>query len=446
MTDALAFLRERFAAFGEAPFMVWRDRSFSYRWLLAEVRRLDEVLAQSGVQAGASTVLRGDFSPWSVALFLSLVSRGAVVVPISPAVTRFEEQCEVAEAGYLLHIGEEAFGVERTGRTPAHPLLVELARRGHPGLVLFSSGSTGRSKAAVHDLVPLLEKFHERRRGFRSAAFLLFDHIGGVNTMLYSLAAGGALVALAERSPERVCEAIARHGIELLPTSPSFLNLLLVSEAHLRHDLSSLKMVTYGTEPMPVETLRRVAAALPHATFKQTYGLSELGILRTASRANDSLWVRVGGEDYETRVVDGILHIRARCAMLGYLNAPSPFDADGWFDTQDRVEVDGEWLRILGRDSDIINVAGQKVYPAEVESVLLEMEGVLDATAVAVPHPIMGSVVGARVQLGRPETVAEFRSRMRRHCVGRLEPFKVPATVTVIADANVTGRFKKGQR
>lgn len=446
MSDPLSFLRERFVAAGEAPFMVWGDQPFSYLWLDAELRRVDEALSHETVTAGASVVLRGDFSPWSVALFVALASRGAVVVPMSPAVARFEEQCEVAEAGFVLGVDERGLTVERTGRTPTHPCLVELARRGHPGLVLFSSGSTGRSKAAVHDLVPLLEKFHERRRGFRSAAFLLFDHIGGINTMLYSLAAGGCLVALDDRSPERVCEAIARHRIELLPTSPSFLNLMLVSEAFQRHDLSSLKVVTYGTEPMPAETLRRVSAALPGATLKQTYGLSELGILRTASRGNDSLWVRVGGEDYETRVVEGVLHIRARCAMLGYLNAPSPFDAEGWFNTRDRVEVDGEWLRILGRESDIINVAGQKVYPAEVESVLLAMDGVLDATAVSVAHPIMGAVVGARVLLSRPESVAEFRSRMRRHCVGRLEPYKVPATVEVVADANVTGRFKKGPR
>ena len=59
--------------------------------------------------------------------------------------------------------------------------------------------------------------------------------------------------------------------------------------------------------------------------------------------------MRVGGEGYETKVVDGRLWVRAESAMLGYLNAPSPFSADGFLDTGDLVEVDGEWLRILGR-------------------------------------------------------------------------------------------------
>ena len=66
--------------------------------------------------------------------------------------------------------------------------------------------------------------------------------------------------------------------------------------------------------------------------------------------------------------------------MLGYLNAPQPFDEDGWFNTQDKVEQDGEWIKILGRVTDIINVGGQKVYPAEIESALLELDEITDAT------------------------------------------------------------------
>ncbi len=62
--------------------------------------------------------------------------------------------------------------------------------------------------------------------------------------------------------------------------------------------------------------------------------------------------------------------------MLGYLNAPSPFTEDGWFMTGDRVDVDGEYIRFLGRDSGIINVGGQKVYPAEIESVIGALENI----------------------------------------------------------------------
>ncbi len=74
---------------------------------------------------------------------------------------------------------------------------------------------------------------------------------------------------------------------------------------------------------------------------------------------------------------------RSESAMLGYLNAPSPFDEDGWYDTGDQVETDGEYIRILGRKSEIINVGGEKVFPAEVESVFLEIPNVRDVLITA---------------------------------------------------------------
>ncbi len=87
---------------------------------------------------------------------------------------------------------------------------------------------------------------------------------------------------------------------------------------------------------------------MPHVDLKQTYGLSEVGILPTRSRDRDSLWLKLGGDDIGTRVIDGELWIRVPEGMLGYLNHPSPFTEDGWFNTHDAVEVDGDYVRILG--------------------------------------------------------------------------------------------------
>jgi long-chain acyl-CoA synthetase len=233
----------------------------------------------------------------------------------------------------------------------------------HPGLVLFSSGSTGASKAAVHDFSKLLTKFHNRRQSKKTLAFLLFDHIGGINTLLYTLSNTGTLVTVTDRSPESIGKAIQDHQVQILPTSPTFLNLLLMRELPRDFNLSSLELITYGTEPMPQSTLTAVHEVLPSVRLQQTYGLSELGILRSKSESDDSLWVKIGGEGFETRVVEGLLEIKAESAMLGYLNAPSPFTEDGWFNTGDAVEVKGDYFKILGRVSDLINVGGEKVYP-----------------------------------------------------------------------------------
>ena len=78
--------------------------------------------------------------------------------------------------------------------------------------------------------------------------------------------------------------------------------------------------------------------------------------------------------------------------------------SDGWFNTGDSVEVDGEWLRILGRKSEIINVGGEKVYPAEVENVLHEVENIRDAAVIGRANPISGQVVLARVRAPRTGT------------------------------------------
>jgi long-chain acyl-CoA synthetase len=260
--------------------------------------------------------------------------------------------------------------------------------------------------------------------------------------MLHTLAHGGALIISDDRRPETVARAIERHRVELLPTTPTFLRMLLISGAGGRHDLSSLRLITYGTEPMPKSTLDALERALPGVRLKQTYGVTEVGVLSTRSRSG-SLWLEIGGLGCDTRVVDGVLWVRSDTAMLGYLDAPSPFDGEGWYNTRDVVEVDGPYVRILGRAIDVINVGGQKVYPSEVESVLLEMDNVGDATAWGERNPVTGQVVAARVSLNQPEDATSFERRLHRFCRARLAPYKVPVVIEIVEGAHHGERFKK---
>jgi acyl-coenzyme A synthetase/AMP-(fatty) acid ligase len=125
------------------------------------------------------------------------------------------------------------------------------------------------------------------------------------------------------------------------------------------------------------------------------------------------------------------------------LNYPSPFDADGWFDTGDVVEVNGEYVRFIGRQSALINVGGQKVPPAEVENVLLEMPEVAEVVVYGEKNPLMGQVVAARVRTAIEVPDAELRVRIRAHCSGRLAAFKVPSRVIVVDQPLHNARFKK---
>ena len=426
-----SWLVERLRGFGEADAIVEGDCTTSYRALVARVVEAREALGKT-LAPGAVVALDDDYGLDSVARLIALWELQAIVAP-------GHEPSPATEAEWLVRRGEPT----RVGPDATHPYYQRLRAAGRPGLVLYSSGSSGRPKTVLHDGALWLEKFTRPRRALRTIAFLLFDHVGGLNTLFHTLCSGGALITVADRAPDTVAAAVARHRAELLPTSPSFLNMLVLAESAQRHDLSALGLVTYGTERMPPSTLERARRALPHAELRQTYGMSELGILGAKSKDSSSTWVRVGGDGFETRVVDGILWVRARGAMLGYLDAPSPFDAEGWMCTGDRVEVDGDYLRILGRDSELINFGGQKVHPAEVEDALLELEHVTVAVAWGQEHPITGQIVVARVTLDRPEDGVDFRRRMRAALATRLADYKVPVKVEIVLEPQMTSRMKR---
>ena len=440
------WLTERFRAAGDAPAIVWRDRSYGYDWLVRRIAELDAELEANGVAPGRTVALEGDYSPDVCACLLALIDRRAIVVPLTAAVAGQRDRfLEIAAVSHVVRFGPDGREHLPGASGPTPPLVRGLVDAGEAGLVLFTSGSTGEPKAALHSFPRLLEKFKTRRPALRTLTFLLLDHIGGINTLFHVLSNAGTVVAVEERSPDGIAASIARHRVELLPTTPTFLNLLLLSDAPSRHDLSSLKQITYGTEPMPASTLARLHAALPGARLSQTYGLSELGILRARSRSSDSLWVRLEGEGVATQVRDGVLWVRAASAMVGYLNAPSPFDPEGWFNTQDEVEVDGDCYRIRGRRSEIINVGGQKVFPAEVESVLLELDNVRDALVLGERNPLTGQIVAAYLNLERPEPLDDLRRRVREACRRTMPAYKVPARIEVVDEAQYSARFKKNR-
>jgi len=441
----IEFLIADFEEFGDNEAIIWKDKSYSYRWLKEKVQSWPEMIRTAGIPKGAVVALEADFSPNAVALFLALAEHACVLVPLTSSVAmKKQEFLDVAQCEYIIQIDSaDQVTIDGLPRRADHEYYRRLRDLQHPGLILFSSGSTGKSKAAVHDLTGILEKFKTRRFAQRAITFLLYDHIGGVNTMLHILSNGGCIVTVQDRSPEAVLSAIEKHKVELLPTSPTFINLILLSEAYKRHDLSTLKTVTYGTEPMPESTLKRFHELFPEIKLQQTYGLSEVGILRSKSKSSDSLWVKVGGEGFETRIVDGILHIKAQSAMLGYMNAPSPFSEDGWFITGDEVEQDGEFIRIMGRKSEIINVGGEKVYPAEVESVLQEAENVAEVTVFGEKNPITGNIVCAHIRLAQPEDPKTAVLRLKKYCAEHMARYKIPVKIQFVEEKQYSDRFKK---
>jgi acyl-CoA synthetase (AMP-forming)/AMP-acid ligase II len=441
------WVMEQVRSFGERPALIWRGEAWSFAQLCDAADDWCEVLAQRGIGAGTTLAICGDYSPNLCTLLLAALINRNIVVPLASAMAhRWDRLMDLAQVQFAIRIAEDdSWTASDRGCGIDHPLLRQLDERAAAGLVLFSSGSTGESKASVLHFDKLLEKFRGSRPAYRTLIFLLLDHIGGINTLFHALCHGGTIITPDDRSPDSVCAAIAAHRVQLLPTTPTFLRMLLIAEAVNRHDLSSLEIVTYGTEPMPATTLVAAREVLPWVRFKQTYGLSELGILPTKSRDSGSLWLKLGNAGFEYKVVDRVLWIKSASAMLGYLNAPSPFDRDGWFNTQDLVEVDGEYVRILGRKTELINVGGEKVHPTEIEDVLLQFDNVKDVTVFGRSNPITGEIVAAKITPLTPEEPEGFKRRIRKFCQARIERYKVPAIIEIVEEDHCGPRFKKAR-
>lgn len=441
----IEWLLERMAQWKDEPAIVWQDRPFPYSKILDAVALWQQSLKAEGVMSGEVVALEGDYSPNACALLLALIEQKNIIVPLT-VVTRphQEEFINQAEVQVLITIDDQdAYHIMRLPTIVNNALICKLRDMSEPGLILFSSGSTGKCKASIHNFTHLLKKYKMSNRRMCTLTFLLFDHIGGINTLFYTLSNGGTVISPQSRDPEVICRTIEKYKVELLPTSPTFLNLMLISESYRRYKLSSLKLITYGTEVMPESSIKRLVEIFPDVKLQQTYGLSEMGILQSRSRDSSSVWVKIGGKGFQTKVVDGILYIRAHSAMMGYLNAPQPFDEDGWMNTQDMVEVDGEYIRFLGRSSDIINVGGQKVYPAEVESVLMQMGGIKDATVRGEKNPLTGNIVVAMIVLDKPEELSGLKKRVRTFCKDRLESYKIPVKIKIEEEIKYSNRFKK---
>ncbi len=415
----------------------------TYGELHALVGKARAALAQLRLDRPTAFGLVGEHGPASTAWLLVLAEAGHYVAPLSGNPAEHPAKLAVIHAQWVVVVeGLEWKLLPRVDEPSSHPLFAQLRVQGAPGLILFSSGTSGVPKAMVQDFGKLLASYESRRASDLSMLALLgFDHIGGLNTLFNTLAGGALLAVPASRAPADVAATIARHRVAILPASPTFLNLLLA--AGVTAELASLRVITYGTEPMPEALLARLKAAFPRARFIQTFGTSETGITRTESPEAGSTFLRFEDPNLEWKVIDDELWLRSHTQIAGYLNASNErFTADGWFQTGDKVEQGPNGtLRILGRMGEIINVGGEKLMPAEVEAVVLGVAGVADCRVRGEPHPLTGQTVVVDI-VSRETDQEALRSAIRTACRERLARHKVPTRVTFVP--SVSGeRLKK---
>ena len=422
---------------------IWNNVDYPFLIHKGDQLRFAEIVSQrpinlSEVYKGDVVAMIGDFNPSSIFTLLRLIDIGVIIVPLTVE-TRHEHEYFFESA--LVDVVIDGTKVERRPHAQKHELIEKLRELEHAGLILFSTGTTGRPKAILHDLTLFLKRFETPRPALRTINFLLFDHIGGINTLLHTLFNKGVVVAPESRTVDSILETCKLFNVEVLPTTPTFLRMMLMSGAVPNKVPNCLKIITYGTERMDQPTLDELCKLLPSVDFRQTFGMSELGIVRVKSEARDSLYMKIGGEGVETRVVDGVLQIRSSSKMLGYLNAPSPFDSEGWYDTKDIVDIKDGYYKVTGRKSDVINVGGLKFMASEVERIALQFPNVSLVKATSKPNPITGQHVELLVQLTNEDGFD--KKALFDFLNSRLQPHMVPKRIH-IEKIIVGHRFKKG--
>lgn len=428
--------------------IIFNSKTLTYGDLLIKIDNFYNIISSTFDQKKV-VVISGDYSFNSIAILFALCRHKCIFVPIiSKNDEEIEKKLDVSSPDFIIDSNSlKIKPFQKKNKSTINSYYSDLFNLHKSGLVLFSSGSTGNPKAMVHDFDNLLSTYNVGKiKDLKFLVFLLFDHIGGLNTMLNILSMGSTMVIPDKREPELIAKLIQKFKVNILPASPTFLNLMNIGGVFDSYDLSSLKLITYGTEPMSESLLNNLKIKLPKTRLIQTFGTSETGIIKTKSKSSGSLLVKFEDINQEIKIVNGELWIKSKTRVLGYINHNNDsFTDDGWFKTGDLVEEkeDG-YLKIIGRMSKVINVGGEKVLPIEVETIILNLDFVQDCTVYAKDNRITGQAVAVKVVVkSSNECAKHFKKKIKLHCKKNLERYKVPVEIIITDKISYSSRFKK---
>ncbi|WP_096023011.1 ANL family adenylate-forming protein [Campylobacter lanienae] len=412
--------------------IIFKGQKFSYQELIDKIYEYQK-LFKTQISNSDIVALKAIYSFENIAIFLALYLNKNIIalLPNSP---NLDEYLKISNANKLINSNHQIQIISPTNTTIK-------ALNNQSGLIIFSSGTLSKPKAIIHNLDNMIENLKGKRpKSLKIILFLLFDHIGGINTLLSGLMSGSTLIIASDFSPKNICELISKYKANILPTTPSFLNLLLITKEYENHDLSSLKLITYGTERMDENILIRLKNIFKNTKFIQTFGTSETGILPTISKSSTSTYFKLNPNEY--KIENGKLFLRSKTMFLGYMGLENN---DKWFDSGDLIECDENgYIKIVGRDKEVINVGGKKLTASEVESCILELSQIKDALVYALPCELLGQMVACDVVCDLPKT--EAKELIKSHCKAKLERYKIPLKINVVDKINITNRFKKDRK
>jgi malonyl-CoA/methylmalonyl-CoA synthetase len=465
-------------------------REISYGSLREQSARFAAALRRRGVRAGDRVAAQVEKSPEAVLLYVACLRLGAVFVPINTANTSHELDhflrdsqpriavvrppdlptlAPLARRAGVAHV--ETLGVAGDGSLPglvgeSHGEPDAAAHAGaSPAAIVYTSGTTGRSKGAVltranlaSNAAALVEAWHFTGSDILLHTLPLF-HVHGLFAAINTVLASASSLLLL---PKFDAAAVLRHlpQVSVYMGVPTHYTRLLQQEALNPENTARVRLFISGSAPLLIETHQEFLRRTGHRILER-YGMTET-LMNTSNpykgpRVAGSVGpplpgiaVRVVHPDSGASAGDaiGLLEVKGPNVFAGYWRdeerTRGEFSADGWFKTGDLGRIDeAGYVHIVGRAKDLVISGGYNVYPREVEAELDTLPGVLESAVFGVPHPDLGEGVTAAVvpRAGAVVSEAEIIGAART----RLAAYKVPKRVILLDELprNALGKVQK---
>ncbi|MDI1341844.1 AMP-binding protein [Polaromonas sp.] len=431
----------------------------TYPALWQRIERATGVLLAAGVQPGDRVAWLGFNDPAMLVLLFALSRIGAILLPLNHRLAAPEHATILGHAGVSLLVSDSAHAAAATALAaaqgcrllPADGLAVDGRGDGtgvlaggyaSPVLLVYTSGTTGRPKGAVHTQSGLIwncvisAHAHELRQDDHVLSVLPLFHVGGLCIQTLPALHAGATVTLHARFEAAAWLAdVARRRPTLSLMVPATLRAVLDHADFAVTDLSSLRFLAAGSSTIPAAMIAAVhALGVP---LGQVYGATETGPVSIYLRRADAMQ-HVGmagkaGLHVDVKLVNtqgetvapgevGEICVSAPNVMVAYwADADNPAFADGWFHTGDLARCDAAgFYEVVGRSKDMIISGGENVYPAEIENLLVECPKILEAAVVGQPDARWGEVVVAVIvkapgaDLDTAQVLQLFEGRLAR--------------------------------
>ncbi len=484
--------------FPEREAIVFQGRKITYRQLGEEVANAASGLAQGGLKKGDRMAIMLPNCPQYVAVYYAILKVGGIVVNVSPMYVERELEFQLKDAGVetILALrdfyprlkavrkkiplktiiltdlpgvdGEKTRKKSRTGAAKGvfdYAELLEKGRRQPPSsvqvnpdevaLLQYTGGTTGLSKGAmlthrnlVADVLQCVSWNRDAVRGQeRMFAVLPFFHVYGMTVaMNEAIQLAATIIMLPRFNVDDALEAINLYQPTRFPGVPTMYMAIMNHPQVNRYNISSIRVCSSGSAPMPVEAQRRFEE-LTGAKVSEGYGLTEASPVTHANPFNGKRKIGSIGlprPDVDAKIVDletgekdlppgevGELCIKGPQVMKGYWNRPEETRKtlrDGWLYTGDIGRMDEEgYFYIVDRKKDMIICSGYNVYPREIEEVLYQHPKIEEVCIVGVPDPYRGETVKAFVVLKEKEEATP--EEVIQYCQKNMAKYKAPTMV-----------------